>query len=171
MSRLGSFSPPTENAHHEAGSDNRSERVNAKNRFVRKVTLKKTQLASKLTRELKSHHCCWTALETTCWKNNTLEPSRETCISVISQHLAYLPVRILSETECPVGDFAHLHWTAENKQLVPENLDPDSPETWIMGRNSIKWLTLWTIRPKTCRASVLCCVTWLRDKWKSSCRE
>lgn len=57
MSRPSSFSPPTENAHHEIGSDNRSERVNAKNRFVTKVTSKKNQLASKLRRELKLHHC------------------------------------------------------------------------------------------------------------------
>lgn len=44
MSRPSSFSPPTENAHHEIGSDNRSERVNAKNRFVTKVTSKKINL-------------------------------------------------------------------------------------------------------------------------------
>lgn len=50
MSRLGSFSPPTENAHHEAGSDNRSERVNAKNRFVTKVTLKKKSICIQINK-------------------------------------------------------------------------------------------------------------------------
>lgn len=171
MSRLGSFSPPTENAHHEAGSDNRRERINAKNRLVTKITFKKKSTHIQINKRteiapLLLNSSVLSVGRTILWNY----PEKPASQFVTSQHLALLTVRILSGTECLVGDFAHLHWSA-NKQLVPENLGPDPPETWVMGRNSLKWLTLWTIQPKTCRASVLCCVTWLRDRWKSSCRE